>query len=76
MDGGGRPGAHAAGCLNLDLQLSFHRRGMKITPEARFDEGLLDLLVVSPGIVAYADGGRMGPLPVTIRVDPGALQLW
>lgn len=49
---------------------------MKITPEARFDDGLLDLLVVSPGIVAYADGGRMGPLPVTIRVDPGALQLW
>ncbi|MHA7306731.1 diacylglycerol/lipid kinase family protein [Arthrobacter sp. TMN-49] len=87
--------------------------GMKITPDAKYDDGLLDLFVVSPvskrtflriyplvfsgrhtthpvvsiervkevrmassGLVAYADGERVGPLPATIKVDPGALQLW
>ncbi|MFQ4147148.1 diacylglycerol kinase family protein [Arthrobacter sp. LAPM80] len=87
--------------------------GMKITPDAKYDDGLLDLFVVSPvsrltflriyplvfsgrhtthpvvgiervqevvidspGVVAYADGERMGALPATVKVDPGALQLW
>lgn len=87
--------------------------GMKITPEAKYDDGQLDLFVVSPvsrltflriyplvfsgrhtshpmvsiervkevsmasaGLVAYADGERMGSLPATIKVDAGALQLW
>lgn len=87
--------------------------GMKITPEAKCDDGRLDLFLVSPvsrlaflriypqvfsgrhtshplvgiervrevvidspGIVSYADGERIGPLPATIKVDPGALQLW
>ena len=82
--------------------------GMKITPDAKYDDGLLDLFVVSPvsrltflriyplvfsgrhtshpvvaiervtevsmtppGLVAYADGERMGPLPATVTVDPG-----
>lgn len=87
--------------------------GMKITPDAKYDDGLLDLFVVSPvsrstflriypqvfsgrhtnrpevsieqvtevvidapGLVAYADGERIGPLPATVRVDPGAALLW
>lgn len=86
--------------------------GMKITPEARYDDGLLDLLIVaplsrlrfagifpkvfsgrhvghravriervsrvemdSPGIVAYADGERIGPLPVTVQAAPAALRI-
>ena len=28
--------------------------------------------VAAPGIVAYADGERLGPLPVTVRVRPGS----
>lgn len=87
--------------------------GMKITPDAKYDDGLLDLFVVAPvsrltflriyplvfsgrhtshpvvsiervkevsvaaaGLVAYADGERMGPLPATIKADAGALRLW
>ena len=30
----------------------------------------------SPGIVAYGDGERLGPLPMTARVVPGALTLF
>lgn len=84
--------------------------GMLITPQARLDDGLLDLFVVQPlsrlrflrlfpkvftgthtrlpevsirrvrdvqisadGIVAYADGERVGPLPVRIGVIPNGL---
>lgn len=87
--------------------------GMMITPDARYDDGRLDLFVVSPlsrlkflrvfplvfsgrhtgwdevhiervsevvidspGLVGYADGERMGSLPLTVQVDPGALALW
>lgn len=86
--------------------------GMKITPDAKLDDGLLDVFIVQPlsrvaflrifprvfkgthvtdarvsisrarsirieadHIVAYADGERMGPLPVTVEVRPGALRL-
>ncbi len=31
--------------------------------------------VAAPGIVAYADGERFGPLPLTIECMPGALQV-
>ena len=31
--------------------------------------------VAAPGIVAYADGERFGPLPLTVTCDPGALQV-
>ncbi len=31
--------------------------------------------VAAPGIVAYADGERMGPLPLTVDVVPGALKV-
>lgn len=87
--------------------------GMKITPGALLDDGLLDVMIVKPlsrvaflrifprvfkgehtsdsrvvmrrarririevdaPIVAYADGERMGPLPVELEVEPGALRV-
>jgi len=87
--------------------------GMLITPDAQYDDGLLDLFVVSPvprrtflrifplvysgkhtshpmvliervtevslsgaGLVGYADGERIGALPLSIRADPAALRVW
>ncbi len=84
--------------------------GMQVAPQARLDDGLLDVMVVeplsrtrflaifprvyagthlrnprvsvrsgtsvtldAPGIVAYADGERIGPLPLRCDVVPGAL---
>jgi diacylglycerol kinase (ATP) len=84
--------------------------GMRVTPDASFDDGLLDVLVLhkvstpqflrvfpqvfsgthtghpqvqvlrarqvrleARDIVAYADGERFGPLPMTVEVVPGAL---
>jgi diacylglycerol kinase (ATP) len=29
----------------------------------------------SPGIVAYGDGERLGPLPATVEVEPGAVSV-
>jgi diacylglycerol kinase (ATP) len=87
--------------------------GMKITPDAVLDDGLLDVMIVKPlsrlaflrifpsvfkgehtsdprvvmrraksvrievdaPIAAYADGERIGPLPVDIQVEPGALRV-
>ena len=86
--------------------------GMLITPDASYDDGLLDVLVVgpmsvprlltvfpkvfsgrhvthpsvtirrarhvrlsTPGIVAYADGERFGPMPVDVELVPGALEV-
>ena len=84
--------------------------GMKVAPDARFDDGLVDVVVLheistleflrvfpqvfkgahvthpaveiirgrvvtleAEGIVAYADGERFAPLPLTLEVVPGAL---
>jgi diacylglycerol kinase (ATP) len=86
--------------------------GMKVTPDALLDDGMLDVLVVqrltrlqflrifprvfkgthlsdprvavhrvrrvtidADDVVAYADGERIGPLPVEIEVVPGALRV-
>jgi diacylglycerol kinase (ATP) len=86
--------------------------GMKVTPDALVDDGLLDVLIVkaisriaflrifprvfkgehvsdhrvtirhakkvrieSEGVVAYADGERIGMLPIDIEVVPGVLRL-
>lgn len=86
--------------------------GMRIVPEARLDDGLLDVFIVHPlsklglirvfpkvfsgthtdhpaveflrarsvrlegggGVAAYADGERVGPLPVDVACVPGALR--
>ena len=87
--------------------------GMKVTPDARLDDGLLDVLLVkplsrleflriyprvfkgthvtdprvvlrrgvsvsidSPGVVAYADGEAMTPLPITAVVEPGSVAIY
>ncbi|MDQ6642739.1 MAG: diacylglycerol kinase [Actinomycetota bacterium] len=34
-----------------------------------------EVSVAAPGIVAYADGERIGPLPLTVEVAPGALRV-
>jgi diacylglycerol kinase (ATP) len=86
--------------------------GMKVTPDAVVDDGLLDVMVVkplstarfltvfprvysgshvtlpfveirrakqvridAPGITAYADGERLGPLPETFEAVPSALRV-
>lgn len=87
--------------------------GMKITPDALIDDGVLDVMIVTPlsrlaflrifprvfsgdhtsdprvvmrharririevdaPLVAYADGERMGPLPVELEVEPGTLRV-
>ena len=86
--------------------------GMKVTPDARIDDGLFDILILSPvskleflkvfpkvfsgkhtthpavkilrgrsveidsDAVAYADGERVGPLPVKARVIERGLLTW
>lgn len=35
-----------------------------------------EVFIDSPGLVAYADGERIGPLPATVKVDPAALRVW
>jgi diacylglycerol kinase (ATP) len=87
--------------------------GLRITHDARIDDGWLDVVVIkpmsklelirtypklytgghtrhpqyehhrvrsvtvdAPGVVAYADGERIGPLPLTIDVAPRALKVW
>ncbi|HVF21333.1 MAG TPA: diacylglycerol kinase [Mycobacteriales bacterium] len=86
--------------------------GMKVTPDAVIDDGLLDVCVLgpvskvefvrtfprvfkgthvthpavtvrrarsvtleAPGVVAYADGERIGPLPLTCECIPGATRM-
>mgnify|MGYP001175469912 CR=1 FL=1 len=86
--------------------------GMRVTPNALLDDGLLDVLVVtplsrlaflrifprvfagthlsdsrvtvhrarrvrieSPGVVAYADGERVGEVPLEMEVQPGVLHV-
>jgi len=86
--------------------------GMHISPDAQFDDGLLDVVVAGPisrlelvrmfplvysgrhlghprvhvhraacvrlesaGVVGYADGERLGPLPLLCEAVPGALSL-
>ncbi len=86
--------------------------GMRLTPDALLDDGLLDVFVVQPltriaflgifprvfkgthvtdprvsirrakrvriqadGVVAYADGERVGALPLDVEIVPGALRV-
>jgi diacylglycerol kinase (ATP) len=87
--------------------------GMRVTPDASLDDGLLDVLVVAPlgrlaflrvfrkvfagthtalpqvtitrarsiridapGVVAFADGEPIGPLPIDVEVVPSALRVF
>lgn len=87
--------------------------GIRVTPDAILDDGLLDVCVLGPvskvefvrtlpkartgehvyhpavtvrrartvtvesaGVVAYADGERIGPLPVTCECVPGAVEVF
>jgi diacylglycerol kinase (ATP) len=34
-----------------------------------------EVTIAAPGVVAYADGERLGPLPVTVTAVPGALRV-
>ncbi len=43
-------------------------------PEVHIEQAT-SVTLNSPGIVAYADGERIGPLPVTVTVSPGAALL-
>ncbi|MBB5081163.1 diacylglycerol kinase [Nonomuraea endophytica] len=91
---------------------SSYGAGMRVCPDARPDDGLLDVMVLravskgeflrvfpsvyrgthvrhpavsihrvrtvtleAPDVVAYADGERVGPAPVTCRIEPGALHV-
>ncbi len=51
-------------------------KGTHITmPE--FERHLVrEVTLSSPGIVAYGDGERLGPLPMTTTVQPGALRVF
>jgi len=35
-----------------------------------------EISLVAAGVVAYADGERMGPLPITAECVPGAVRIW
>ena len=86
--------------------------GMKVTPDARIDDGLFDVMILGPvskieflkvfpkvfsgshidhpavkiirgstvtieaEAIAYADGERMGELPVTAHIAPATLRTW
>lgn len=86
--------------------------GMKVTPDARIDDGLFDIMILGPvskleflkvfpkvfsgqhvkhpavkmirgkkvtiesKAVAYADGERIGALPITAEIISGALMAW
>ena len=86
--------------------------GMKVTPDARIDDGLFDVMILGPvskieflkvfpkvfsgshidhpavkivrgstvtieaEAIAYADGERMGELPVTAQIAPATLRTW
>jgi diacylglycerol kinase (ATP) len=86
--------------------------GMKVTPDARIDDGIFDVMILGPvstfeflkvfpkvfsgdhvkhpavkimrgkkvtieaNAVAYADGERIGELPITAEIVPDALLTW
>ncbi|MCA2222147.1 diacylglycerol/lipid kinase family protein [Nonomuraea aurantiaca] len=91
---------------------SSYGAGMRVCPDARPDDGLLDVMILeavstaefvrvfpsvyrgshvshqavsvrrvrsvrleAPDVVAYADGERIGPSPVTCEIQPGALRV-
>jgi diacylglycerol kinase (ATP) len=51
------------------------RRGTHLTHELVTAHQARTVALDAPGIVAYADGERVGPLPLTVTCVPGALTL-
>jgi diacylglycerol kinase (ATP) len=50
-------------------------RGTHVRHPAYEHHRVRSVTVGSPGVVAYADGERIGPLPLTARCEPGALRV-
>lgn len=51
-------------------------RGTHVTLPQFERHRVRDVTLSSPGIVAYGDGERLGPLPITTTVRPGALRVF
>jgi diacylglycerol kinase (ATP) len=50
--------------------------GTHVTHPAYEHHRVRQVSVAAPGIVAYADGERLGPLPMTVEAAPGALRVF
>lgn len=50
-------------------------RGTHTTHPAYEHHRVREVTVAAPGVVAYADGERLGPLPVTVTSEPAALRV-
>jgi diacylglycerol kinase (ATP) len=50
-------------------------KGTHVTHPKYEHHRVRSVTVAAPGIVAYADGERFGPLPVTVECAPGALSV-
>ena len=50
-------------------------RGTHTTHPAYEHHRVREVTVAAPGIVAYADGERIGPLPLTVTAEPQALRV-
>jgi len=59
-----------------DLLRTYPRlfNGTHTTHPAYEHHRVREVSVAAPGIVAYADGERLGPLPVTVTAEPAALR--
>lgn len=51
-------------------------RGTHVTHPAYLRHRVRTVTVSAPGIIAYADGERLGPLPVTIEAVPSAVSVF
>ena len=51
-------------------------KGTHITHPAYVHHQVRTVKVAADGIVAYADGERLGPLPVTVEVVPSAVSVF
>lgn len=52
------------------------RRGTHTTLPEFERHRVREVTLTSPGIVAYGDGERLGPLPMTTTIQPGALRVF
>ena len=61
----------------VDLVATYPKlfRGTHVTHPAYRHIAARSVTIAAPGIVAYADGERLGPLPMTVEVQPAALRV-